>query len=857
MKEFKTVSSRVLSITLLLILAGCRSPGETESVPLSDPGELLEARGAIEARELEQVRDYLTERIESAITRLAIPSIAIGLYDAEGVLWADGFGLERVEDEAKQQVSVPASHLTVYRVGSVSKLFTDIAVMQLVEQGKLDLDAPITDVLPEFEPENPFGAEITMRQLMCHRAGLVREPPIGNYFDDSEPSLEQTVKSLNTTRLVHEPGTTIKYSNAGIAVVGYALEVLSGKPFDVAVREAVLDPLGMSSSDFVPSNRVSPRLAQAKMRSFDRRRLEAPTFELGMAPAGSLYSTVTDLGRFTQEMLAPGQLLKPDTLEEMFTPQFADPEATSGFGLGFAVRRLADDQGEVSESSPRWLGHNGAIYGFSTSLLFLPEQRIGVAITSSLDVSNGLIAEIADEAIRLLLDAQATAVGDQNPALRERLAALRSLHTDPISARLAQELEGYYEGEGTGFELLVRTTQTGAPSLWIDLRDRRFELRTRATDKATFLIGDDEEGRTVELEVAATASGEPTQLVSPTRSYTRAKRLPPAPAPAHLRAILGEYRLDEGPRSAGRRPPGEGCGTVCEPVVLFERGGQLWALFEWMEQTPLRALEDDGSGVERWAIDSGMYVGEEFRVKRGGQGGVTRAWLGPVAFVRRALGAASGETFHIDPVRPVSELREVALTAQPSKPEAGLRDSDLVDLTSLDDSIALDVRYATTNNFMQTVFYDEPRAFLQRPAAEALVRAHQALRAQGYGLLIHDAYRPWYVTKMFWDATPEDKKIFVANPENGSRHNRGCAVDLTLFDLETGQPVEMVGGYDEMTDRSFPDYLGGTERQRHLREVLRKAMEAQGFSVYEFEWWHFDYKDWEQYAVQNQVFSEL
>ena len=120
-------------------------------------------------------------------------------------------------------------------------------------------------------------------------------------------------------------------------------------------------------------------------------------------------------------------------------------------------------------------------------------------------------------------------------------------------------------------------------------------------------------------------------------------------------------------------------------------------------------------------------------------------------------------------------------------------------------------------------------------------------------MLIHDAYRPWYVTKVFWDATPDDKKVFVANPANGSRHNRGCAVDLTLYDLKTRKPVEMVSTYDETTARAYPDYPGGTSLQRWHRKLLRDAMEAEGFTVYEAEWWHFDYKDWKSYRSECRV----
>src|SRR5207249_2227075 len=181
-----------------------------------------------------------------------------------------------------------------------------------------------------------------------------------------------------------------------------------------------------------------------------------------------------------------------------------------------------------------------------------------------------------------------------------------------------------------------------------------------------------------------------------------------------------------------------------------------------------------------------------------------------VKFVRRHLDGEDGRTFRIAPRRPLAELRREAAAASPPVERNDFARPDLVDLTTLDGTIKLDIRYATDNNFLSTPFYRSARAFLQRPAAEALVRAHRKLKDQGYGLLIHDGYRPWSVTKMFWDATPEKQRIFVANPAQGSRHNRGCAVDLTLYDRKTGQPMQMVGGYDEMCDRSYPAYHGAT-----------------------------------------------
>lgn len=214
-------------------------------------------------------------------------------------------------------------------------------------------------------------------------------------------------------------------------------------------------------------------------------------------------------------------------------------------------------------------------------------------------------------------------------------------------------------------------------------------------------------------------------------------------------------------------------------------------------------------------------------------------------------------SFHITPLRPVPQLRAEALKARPPQEQGTFRKPDLVELVKLDPTIKLDIRYATTNDFLGTPVYTQARAFLQRPAAEALLRAHRELKTHGYGLIIHDGYRPWYVTRIFWDATPDDKKIFVADPAKGSVHNRGCAVDLSLYDLKTGEEVKMPSGYDEMTDRAYSDYAGGTADERALRALLRHAMEKQGFTVNPTEWWHFDYKDWKQYPILNVRFEDM
>lgn len=190
-------------------------------------------------------------------------------------------------------------------------------------------------------------------------------------------------------------------------------------------------------------------------------------------------------------------------------------------------------------------------------------------------------------------------------------------------------------------------------------------------------------------------------------------------------------------------------------------------------------------------------------------------------------------------------------------PRPDAKEARLIELIKLDPTIKLDIRYARTDNFVGKKVYPEARAFLQKPAAEALVRVHQTLRSRGLGLLVFDGYRPWSITKIFWEVTPQDKRMFVADPAKGSVHNRGCAVDLSIFDLSTGREVPMPSDFDEFTERASPNYKGGTEEETRNRDLLRSLMEGEGFTVNTKEWWHFDYKDWKTYEIYDIAFSEI
>jgi len=730
-----------------------------------------------------------------------LPALSIALVDDQQIVWARGFGF------ADPKSKTPATAETIYRVGSVSKLFTDIAIMQLVEQRKIDLDAPVTRYLPNFRPRNKFGRSVTLRQLMSHRSGLVREPPVGNYFETTQPSLARTIASLNNTELVYAPESRTKYSNAAIATVGFVLEQTQGEPFAKYLKRSVLDPLGLERSSFEPTPEITKDLAKAYMWTVDGRVFEAPTFELGMSPAGSMYTTVTDMGRFMSALFAggrgaKGQMLKPSTIEEMWTPQFAPPGQKTGYGIGFGVREL---------EGRRTVGHGGAIYGFATTLKAMPDDKLGVVVVTTKDSANAVTNRIADLALQAMF------------ALRQAKPIPQPEITSPIDPQLTHRIAERYVNGPNSVDLIG---SAGKLSKLSSLGGE--QVRLRALGEA--LIVDDKLAYGEKILVRDNA------IVTGNETFKRIEVPKPQPAPVRWRGLIGEYGWDH------------------DVLYIFEKDGKLWALIEWFEFDP---LEEVSENVFKFP-ERGLYDGERLIFTRDKNGRATQVEAASVVFKRRKVRPEEGAAqLRIKSLRPVNTLLKEALRAEPPQEAGEFREPELVELNRLDPTIKLEIRYATTNNFLGSVFYSEPRAFLQRPAAEAVVRAHRKLKEKGYGLLIHDAYRPWFVTKVFWDATPEDKKIFVADPSKGSRHNRGAAVDLTLYDLNTGKPVEMVGTYDETTDRSYPDYPGGTSLQRWHRNLLRGAMESEGFTVYEAEWWHFDYKDWQRYPIGNAAFDKL
>lgn len=748
------------------------------------------------SEEYRSIADNLADVIRDEIGGRQIPAFSIALVDGDRIVWAEGFGIADSESGAK------ATANTIYRVGSLSKLFTDLAVMQQVEKGALDLDRPVNAYLPEFAPKNPFGGEITLRRLMSHRSGLVRESPVGNYFDPTDPGMAATLASLNSTSLVYAPGTKTKYSNAAISVVGSVLEAATKSPFEAHIQRSLLKPLGMESSTYLRVAADQGRVCEGWMWSQDGQRFVAPPFDLGTLPAGNLYSTVNDLSRFLTAMFRRGvsdggqTVIQSATLDEMWKPQ----GDANDYGIGFGLSKL---------DGHRTFGHGGAVYGFATQIKGLPDEKLGVVAVASLDCANGFVSRIVDHTLRMMLTQKQ---GKPLPVLEK---------TGPIDdPRLAAALEGVFRHEQETAELQKRGSR-----LFLKEGARLAELRRLGDDE---FIVDDVLAYGPKVKFPSN-----DEFVLGDKSFTRVQDpLPDAP-PKHWLGLIGEYGWDH------------------NTLYIYEDRGRLRALIEWFYDYPLTELSPD----EYAFPDFGLYHGEKLLFHRDAKGRADKVVAAEVTFERRSQTDAA-ETYRITPQKLIEELRPIAMAAKPPEEQGEFRESDLVEIVKLGATIHLDLRYASENNFLGSRMYQDAKALLQRPAAEAVARAHQRANEHGLGILIHDAYRPWFVTRMFWDATPADLRRFVADPSKGSRHNRGAAVDLTFYDLKTNQPVQMVSGYDEFTTRAYPHYPGGTSRERWYRDLLRRLMEEQGFAVYEYEWWHFDFGDWRTYRIQNVPFAE-
>jgi CubicO group peptidase (beta-lactamase class C family)/D-alanyl-D-alanine dipeptidase len=780
----------------MLVFAGqCGSP----YVATGATGSVADtACRAVTQPQISEIAAAMQGVLQSEQKSFAMPSVGVAVFDCAGMLWVGAAGFSD-----KNQL-VPAGADTVFRAGSVTKPLTELVMMRLVDRGVLDLDAPVRRYLRDFAPKNPFQTPITLRMLATHSAGLVREPPLGSYFATTTPDLAPVVRSLNDTQLLARPGTVTKYSNAGVTVIGRVLEVVTGKSYTELMREELFAPARMLSSSVRLADSVRP-ISYAEMTSYDAPRVPAPVFDLGLQPAAGLNTTLRDMASLGSALLAGGrtaggeEILSARSLEQM---ERAAKVGADNSGLSYAVGfMLSDLQGH------RLVSHEGAVYGFVSKFNLLPDDGIGAVAFSTLDSSSSA-ARIADYALQVAL------------AVRDGKPAPVNPTSQPLSAEEALPLVGEYRHEQAS--VMVRWLNGTA---FIETPRLAGRLRRGASG---YVMDDNM------VHVSLDIDPDGGWLEAEGIRYTRYAVRKPAPPAPEIAGLIGDYGWDH------------------EIIRAFERDGSLFVRIEWIEYDRMARVTAD---IWQFPPVSPFYPGEQLKFSRDASGRGMSVALNGIVFPHRniIIGGPAGNLSEEDRTL----LRRRALAASPPTETGPRRAADLVSISSIDPSIKLDVRYATNQNLLGFPVYSKSAAYLQRPAAEALARADQRLHAQGFGIVVFDAYRPWFVTKMFWDGTPAAAHVFVADPSVGSRHNRGEAVDISLVDLATGHEVTMTGTYDEFSPRSYPLYEGGTSEQRWRRDVLRAALESEGFSVYPYEWWHFDFADWRSYGLLNTDMSKL
>jgi CubicO group peptidase (beta-lactamase class C family) len=368
------------------VLAGCAGmPKKPENIA---PGDYS------------STKEYISRLIEKEMKKNDVTGLSIALVDDQRVLWAEGFGFA---DEANR---IPATPETIYRAGSISKLFTATAIMQLAEQGKLDIDQPLQTYLSEFSIKSRFtdAAPITPRTIMTHHSGLPSELLKGMWTRNPEP-FENAVNALRYEYVAYPPNYVFSCSNLAVTLLGHAVEKVAARDFASHMDASLLQPLGMAHSRFSPAPDSSVLGAKAY-----RKGQEAEELPLSLVPAGGLNTSVIDLSRFMRMILAGGrtgeqQIIKPETLAEMLRPQNSAVPLDLDFRVGLAWMLGGLGGIDIRNAGPV-AHHSGATLNHHSQLILLPEQKLGVVVLSNSATAGSVVNKVATEALKLALEAR-------------------------------------------------------------------------------------------------------------------------------------------------------------------------------------------------------------------------------------------------------------------------------------------------------------------------------------------------------------------------------------------------------------------------------------------------------------------
>lgn len=348
-----------------------------------------------------------------------LPGLSVGIVHDQELIWSHGFGVADVEKK------LPMTPGTVFRIASITKLFTCTAIMQLRDQGKLRLDDPIEQFLPWFKIRHryPDAPPITIRHIMTHTSGLPREAAFPYWTDHKFPTLEQIIDALPDQATIYPSETKWKYSNLGMALLGQIVESASGEKYEHYIQRRILAPLQMTSTSVNLTDDQKNRLATGYGRRLPdgKRKLMPFTDSKGITPAANMSSTVADLAKFAMLQFRDGavageQILKGSTLREMQRVHWLQPSWNSGWGLGFSIWH---------RDNRTFFGHGGWVAGYRTQLLVSPAEKIAVIVMSNAEDGSpsffaNKIFDVVAPAIKKAV-APSAEVAESNPAWQNYL----------------------------------------------------------------------------------------------------------------------------------------------------------------------------------------------------------------------------------------------------------------------------------------------------------------------------------------------------------------------------------------------------------------------------------------------------
>lgn len=366
----------------------------------------------VQAPEIGAALALVEASLESERIDRDIPGISAGIVYDQTLIWHKGYG------HANLAEAIPADHKTVYRVASITKLFTSTMLMLLRDAGRLNLDDPVESVLAAYKMPSSFGdaRPPTFRQLASHATGMPREGAHRGWRDMNMPTIDDLLRSLQEIEMSFPLMTEPKYSNLGIAILGHALSLVAGVDYAEYVRRHILEPLGMKDSGFLHTDYNIQQRAIGYYRPRRDADFEAAPHwdEQGFRPAGGMYSTVEDIARFIALQFREGeaggeQILSSASLREMHAPIIISPDFETGFGLGWGIRRVAGH---------KVIGHSGGLPGYTTNISLIPGMKLAAIVFTNTGTNP---VEISESLLKILIPAFTRAAARQGKPTAEQL----------------------------------------------------------------------------------------------------------------------------------------------------------------------------------------------------------------------------------------------------------------------------------------------------------------------------------------------------------------------------------------------------------------------------------------------------